>query len=190
MFRCAPRLPLLLFSVYPHICVLHCEQDAAGSDAHLIRVMPNTPCLVGESASAMCLGGKANDKDSDDVHALFDAVGKIFKVNGGLHPASGCHCGACGSSLCLNLCLGLKRHRSTVNNTMFAVQVDEKLLSAVTGLSGSGPAYIFVAIEALSDGGVKVLQEHCLHMTCTGRILRRSIRSKVCVQFHALTHSC
>ena len=74
--------------------------------------MPNTPCLVGAAASAMCLGRYATKTDEEEVSVLMGAVGLCYTCN-------------------------------------------ENLLSAVTGLSGSGPAYIFMMIEALSDGGVR-----------------------------------
>ena len=84
-----------------------------GSDRRIVRVMPNTPCLVGQSASGFSLGDNATAADSAVVLQLLSAVG-------------------------------------------FAVQVPEHLLDAVTGLSGSGPAYAYQIIEALSDGGVRM----------------------------------
>jgi pyrroline-5-carboxylate reductase len=82
-----------------------------GDDCRLVRVMPNTPCLVGASASGYALGHAAHPDDGELVERILSTVG-------------------------------------------IAVPVPEKLLDAVTGLSGSGPAYVYQIIEALSDGGV------------------------------------
>jgi pyrroline-5-carboxylate reductase len=86
--------------------------EGLGATVRLIRVMPNTPCLVGASATGYSPGTTATPEDAELVGKLFGAVGKAYRVT-------------------------------------------EPLLNAVTGLSGSGPAYVYMLIEAMADGGVR-----------------------------------
>ena len=47
----------------------------------VVRVMPNTPCLVGEAACGFALGKHATDEDRTLVKTLLDAVGVALEVN-------------------------------------------------------------------------------------------------------------
>lgn len=100
----------LLISIAAGVPIARLE-SGLGAGARVVRVMPNTPALVGASATAFSLGSSATVEDGHLVHKLFGAVGLVYSVK-------------------------------------------ESLLDAVTGLSGSGPAYVYLIIEALSDGGV------------------------------------
>lgn len=100
----------LLISIAAGVPISKLE-GGLGQAARIIRVMPNTPALVGASASAFSASKTATREDCDLAQRLFSAVGTAF-------------------------------------------QVKESLLDAVTGLSGSGPAYVYMFIEALSDAGV------------------------------------
>jgi pyrroline-5-carboxylate reductase len=50
----------------------------------------------------------------------------------------------------------LEKVGAILNSFGIGMVVEEKYLDAVTGLSGSGPAYVFLFMEALADGGVQV----------------------------------
>jgi pyrroline-5-carboxylate reductase len=50
----------------------------------------------------------------------------------------------------------LEKVGAILNSFGIGMAVEEKYLDAVTGLSGSGPAYVFLFMEALADGGVQV----------------------------------
>ena len=64
--------------------------------------------------------------------------------------AAGCAAGANATPA------DLEKVSAILNSFGVGMAVEEKYLDAVTGLSGSGPAYVFMFMEALADGGVQV----------------------------------
>jgi pyrroline-5-carboxylate reductase len=79
----------------------------------VIRVMPNTPCLVGEGICAYAPGQYAKADDIDLVRNILNKMG-------------------------------------------MSVFINESYMDAVTAVSGSGPAYAFLVIEAMIDAAVQV----------------------------------
>src|SRR5262245_20743995 len=91
-------------------------------EARLIRVMPNTPALVLDGATAIAKAEGLEPDDLTTASEIFSAVGRV-------------------------------------------VVLEEELMDAVTGLSGSGPAYVALVIESLADGGVKMGLDRITAMT-------------------------
>lgn len=81
-------------------------------DLPIVRIMPNTPALVGEGVLAACKNQHVTDQQWD-------------------------------LSMRMLSCMGMAR------------EVPEHLMNAVTGISGCGPAFVFLFIEALADAGVR-----------------------------------
>ena len=94
--------------------------------ARVIRVMPNTPCLVGQGVAAMSRAAAVPDAAADEARTLLATVGSVHTV-------------------------------------------DEHLLDAVTGLSGSGPGFVALVVEALADGGVKAGLPRALALALAAR---------------------
>ena len=79
----------------------------------VVRVMPNTPMLVGEGVSGIALGSLCTSLHGDAATQLFSGVGQVHLL-------------------------------------------PESLIDPLTSVSGCGPAYAYIFMEALSDGGVKM----------------------------------
>jgi len=102
----------IVVSVAAGVSLVSMESSLAAGVA-VVRVMPNTPMLVGKGMSAIAGGRFASAEQVEAVRELFATVGS-------------------------------------------AVAVAEKDIDAVTAVSGSGPAYLFLVGEAMTDAGVQL----------------------------------
>lgn len=102
----------LIISIAAGVSIQTIKELFKRPEQPIARVMPNTPCLVGKSAGAVCFSTEVTEKCAEWMIEF-------------------------------------------LKNCGFFCRLSEKLFDAVTGLSGSGPAYVFLFIEALADAGVR-----------------------------------
>jgi len=102
----------LLISIAAGIKTASIEKEL-GKPVRVVRVMPNTPCLVGEGVSAIAGGKYASPADLQLVQTIVERVG-------------------------------------------LSVILDETYMDAVTAVSGSGPAYVFLLVEAMMDASLSL----------------------------------
>lgn len=88
------------------------SSDIPADKRKIIRVMPNTPAMVGEAMSALCRNPAVTDGEFTSVMEIFAGIGK-------------------------------------------ASEITENLMDAAGAVSGCSPAYVYMFIEAMADGGVK-----------------------------------
>jgi pyrroline-5-carboxylate reductase len=87
-------------------------REILGAKMPVVRIMPNTPALIGKGMIAMSASPEVSAQSVSELEKFLGGAGLIDKV-------------------------------------------DERFMDAVTGLSGSGPAFVYLFIEALADGGVR-----------------------------------
>jgi len=102
----------LLISVAASVTIRFIE-DLIPHPVPVIRVMPNTPCLINQGMSAIAVGKHATMEHLHLAQKIFNAIGR-------------------------------------------SLIVDERHMDAVTGLSASGPAFVYIIIESFVEAGVKV----------------------------------
>src|SRR4029079_7448640 len=102
----------LLISVAASVTTRFIE-DLIPQAVPVVRVMPNTPCLIKQGMTAISVGKHATGDHVRQAQKIFDAIGRTLII-------------------------------------------DEKHMDAVTGLSASGPAFVYIIIESFVEAGVKV----------------------------------
>jgi pyrroline-5-carboxylate reductase len=149
--RSVVRPPTLFISIAAGVRLQQIER-ALGPRARVVRVMPNTPALVGRGMSVIAGGRRASTRDVARTLAIFRAVGDAIAV-----PR-------------------------------------ERFLDPVTGLSGSGPAFVYLFAEGLLEGGQAAglspkLAERLAYQTIEGAVAMMKQTGKSPAELRAMVTS-